>query len=1518
MKSKNQDPFLAAAITLAGFAFTATSAHAASYTWTPLTAGPFNWNNASSQNNWGTGAGGAFPVNPDDVANMNVNLSANQVVNLNQAITVGSLTIGDTSGAETETLAPNGGSLAFDVSSGSASLIRTAGGTGATTISANITLNDNLAVSLASGSAISTMTLSGIISESGGAKTLTKDSSSLTLVLTGANTFSGGVTIKNGTLESRTTTTTLGTGTVVMGGTGSTGATYHTGQSNANAFRIDLPTSGTSVIGANGTGSGFTLSGPITLNGANLNVRTFNAGTTASTTLTGGVTGTGNLLLNNLSTGTGKVALSGANPINNIGTVASQGVGTTANVISAVIGANVTGVTQIGPCPLVLQGANLYTGPTNVNGGTLALGASDVLPNATAVSIGAATLDAATFADTAGTLDITAATSTINLGSGAALAFADSSAIDWTGGTLNITGTLGATSLRFGNTSGGLTAIQLGKITSTGFSSFILSETGYLVGVNDSTPPTLTSIVDNKDGGAIAAGTVVKYTVTFNESMNAATISAADFVNAGTAICTIGTVTSVSATVFTVQATATSAGTLILQIPTSATITDAIGNSLDSDPALDDDTTIAVNTSPTPTLSATNIVDDKAGQLVAPNMLVTYTLTFSEGIDAATVTSADFGNAGTATITIGTITEVTPGVFTVQVTPTTTGTLQFKVNADAVIRASASNNVLDTSSAILDADTITVGSYFFWDTTPGDGAAITSGTGAWDTTAGNTVWNDVGGNVIWSQTSTIDASKAAVFGGADGTTDEYVVTIGATAMATESLTFSSSGYQITGSTLALMPTTTTNGAITVAAGKTATINSAIAYADNKAAAITVNSGATLNLGGGATNSQYSFTGGGTVNMTSGTYSADVGKVNTPTFNQSGGTFNMTLPDDTGGTFAIGSSAGQSVSYTLSGGTISARGNNATDISPYLGIGRSAGNTAYTNTLTVEGGTLNVGTVSDRAGELLIASTANSNGTLNVTPNGTVKIGTTRAANKIYFFKNGSNSGFTAAMTQSGGTVTANGIQFGGTTGTYDPGSAANLTLSGGSLYVGLQGITRGSAASTLPVTIKLQGGTIGASDNWSSSLDMKLGTTGGGVSILAADSTAAARNITLSGILSNDGAVDGTLTKTGAGTLVLQGANTFTGGVTLKNGTLESKTTPTTLGSGTVTMGGAGSTGATYLTGQNNSNAFVINAPDSGNITIGTNGGGSGFTMSGGISLNGNLTLQTFDNIISGIIKATANLTGGITGTGNVVLDNLGLAANAITITTGAINHTGSITLQGTGTGNTTIGANIGSNVTSVTQNSATSTLVLTGNNAYTGDTTVNSGVLAVNGTSIPNTGKLVIAGGKVNLTNTETVDTLFFGGVQQAAGDYTSADPSANFTGSGTLTVLSGPPAGFSSWITGTFANGTVPGGQQGPNDDFDKDGISNLVEYAIAGQDPTLPNATIGSFNGTLLSFTKASGTSGLTYAIQKSTDLGINDAWIEASGGSYVNDASTISFTLTPGTPAKNFLRLQVLSN
>jgi autotransporter-associated beta strand protein len=138
-------------------------------------------------------------------------------------------------------------------------------------------------------------------------------------------------------------------------------------------------------------------------------------------------------------------------------------------------------LTKSGLGTQTLTGSNSYTGPTTVAAGTLALGASNALTAATAVAIGNATLSiGAGFANTVGTLDATSS-ATINVGAGATLAFADSSAIDWTGGALNLTGTfVSGASLRFGTGSGGLTSDQLALISATGFGSFAVDANGYL------------------------------------------------------------------------------------------------------------------------------------------------------------------------------------------------------------------------------------------------------------------------------------------------------------------------------------------------------------------------------------------------------------------------------------------------------------------------------------------------------------------------------------------------------------------------------------------------------------------------------------------------------------------------------------------------------------------------------------------------------------------------------------------------------------------------------------------------------------------------------------------------------------------------------------------------------------------------------------------------------------------------------------------------------------------------------
>jgi hypothetical protein len=237
----------------------------------------------------------------------------------------------------------------------------------------------------------------------------------------------------------------------------------------------------------------------------------------------------------------------------------------------------------------------------------------------------------------------------------------------------------------------------------------ILDDTTLTVG---GTPPTLASsdITDDQTADPIAPNTLVTYTVTFSKDMDASTVSAADFGNAGDATFTIGAVSETTPTsgVFTVEATPTGGGTLQLQVNALADLKDESGTALSTSSAIIDDTSITVDGT-APTLVSTDIVDDQGGNPIALNTLVTYTVTFSKDMDSSTVSTVDFGNAGSAAFTIGAVSETTPtsGVFTVEATPTGAGTLQLQINALADLK-DVIGNALETSLAIIDDNAITV------------------------------------------------------------------------------------------------------------------------------------------------------------------------------------------------------------------------------------------------------------------------------------------------------------------------------------------------------------------------------------------------------------------------------------------------------------------------------------------------------------------------------------------------------------------------------------------------------------------------------------------------------------------------------------------------------------------------------------------------------------------------------------------------------------------------------------------
>ena len=233
---------------------------------------------------------------------------------------------------------------------------------------------------------------------------------------------------------------------------------------------------------------------------------------------------------------------------------------------------------------------------------------------------------------------------------------------------------------------------------------------------------------------------------------------------------------------------------------------------------------------------------------------------------------------------------------------------------------------------------------------------------------------------------------------------------------------------------------------------------------------------------------------------------------------------------------------------------------------------------------------------------------------------------------------------------------------------------------------------------------------------------------------------------TFSGFVTDNGAPSGPIIKDGSGTLVISGSNTLTKQFTLNAGTLALGST-NAIGSGALTISGGGldSTVANLTNANNNAQTW-----------------GGNFYFAGSQNLN----------LGTGSVTMSANRT--------ITVSN-----NTFTVG-GAISGAGALTKAGAGK------------------------LVLAGANTLTNNTTVSAGTLEIVQATLATNSTVSISNSavlKLDFAVTNKVGALVLNGVTQSGGVYGSSTPGGYITGTGYLQVAqTGPsgPASITSSVTG------------------------------------------------------------------------------------------------------------------
>ncbi|WP_367871808.1 beta strand repeat-containing protein [Luteolibacter sp. Populi] len=270
--------------------------------------------------------------------------------------------------------------------------------------------------------------------------------------------------------------------------------------------------------------------------------------------------------------------------------------------------------------------------------------------------------------------------------------------------------------------------------------------------------------------------------------------------------------------------------------------------------------------------------------------------------------------------------------------------------------------------------------------------------------------------------------------------------------------------------------------------------------------------------------------------------------------------------------------------------------------------------------------------------------------------------------------------------------------------------------------------------------------------------------------------------------------VGGSITKTGAGTLLLTGASTYNGGTNAQGGVIETALISDT---GATPLGTFATAGGSFLSFSGGT--FRYSGADS--VTT------ARYLWNDQTSGTFDVTNAAATVTFSATAGSTINKPFAKTGAGGLVLSlPITGAATTVTVTGGA--------------------------------------LTLNGTNTYTGDTSVAAASLTLGTASLANAADLRLGtGGTVTLTHagTDVIDEFYIDGVAQAAGTWgspTSAatHKTARITGTGLLSVTTGGSAGgptYEAWASTAGLTAL----NNGKTVDADFDGLDNITEFALDG---------------------------------------------------------------------------------